>query len=432
MAEGIVVSKLTTDGRGLAFIEGKATFIKGALPSETVTIKYLKRKRQYDEAEVVEILTPSTERVVPKCKVFGICGGCSLQHLDSVAQIYHKELWLRELLERSDLQVQAWLQPLQKNIWGYRHKARMGVRFVRKKDEVLVGFREAESNFLTNTERCEILHPGIGEHLQELKQVLTTLSIKDHIAQIEVAGSDAGVALVFRHMVPVPSDDLAKIIALAQKYHWFIYLQSGGLETIQQVYPLEKVTLSYRLPSYDLSFHFRPQDFTQVNMSLNEAMVQQALALLDLKAEDQVLDLFCGLGNFTLPLARHAKNVMGVEGDGHMTELAAQNAQHNGISNAKFAMANLFEPEALKPLAMKVDKLLLDPPRAGAEAVVRAIKLWDPERIVYVSCHLSSLVRDLDILVKEQGYVLEKIGVMDMFPHTNHVESMALLTKKLV
>jgi 23S rRNA (uracil1939-C5)-methyltransferase len=453
MSAGIVVNKLTTDGRGLAFIDGKATFIKNALPGETVNIKYIKQKRQYDEAEATEIIKASPERVEPKCQVFGICGGCSLQHLNPSAQIYYKELWLKEMLTQAGLQPKAWLAPLQAEVWGYRQKARLGVRFVRKKDEVLVGFREAMSNFITNTTRCEILNPLIGTHLQALKEVLTTLSIKEHIAQIEVAGSNEGVALVFRHLVPMPEADLAKIIALAKQYHWLIYLQSGGLDTITQVYPEEQVELSYTLfchpraggdPQTDtqnfmdprlrgdetLQFRFRPQDFTQVNLSLNAAMVAQALVLLELKPEDTVLDLFCGLGNFTLPLALKSKQVQGLEGDAYMTELAAHNAQKNKITNARFALANLFEVEALKPFTGKVDKLLLDPPRVGAEAVVRNIHLWQPERILYVSCHPATLVRDLTILVNEQGYILEKIGVMDMFPHTNHVEAMALLIKK--
>lgn len=427
MSAGIAVTKLTTDGRGLAFIDGKATFIKGALPGEKVRLKYLKRKRQYDEAEVVEIITPSPERVTPKCAVFGICGGCSLQHLAPQAQIHHKETWLRGLLERADIEAESWLIPLQTEVWGYRQKARLGARFVRKKDEVLVGFREAMSNFITNTERCEILNPELGPYLQELKEMLMTLSIKEHIAQIEVAAANEGIALIFRHLEPMPQDDLDKIITLAKQHPWLIYLQSGGLETITQVYPEAPVSLSYNLPG--LIYQFRPQDFTQVNASLNELMVAQAIELLELNAQDEVLDLFCGLGNFTLPLAQRSQSVHGVEGDAAMTERAGLNALHNQISNVRFSVANLFDTAALFPLAQKVSKVLLDPPRAGAEAVVSNMHLWKPERIVYVSCHPATLVRDLEILVKEQGYTLAKIGVMDMFPHTNHMESMALLVR---
>lgn len=429
---GILVTKLATDGRGLAFIDGKATFIKGALPDEVVTLKYLKRKRQYDEAEVVEIVKASSERVEPQCKVFGICGGCVLQHLSPQAQIRYKEQWLKDMLMQAGLEARSWLSPLQADVWGYRQKARLGVRFVRKKDEVLVGFREAMSNFITNTERCEILNPEIGAHLQVLKQVLSTLETKDQIAQIEVAASDQGVALVFRHLVPMPEADLAKIIDLAKQHRWLIYLQAGGLDTIKQVFPEENVALSYGLKLLEqpgLSFTFRPQDFIQVNQSLNALMVQQALDLLELKSTDKVLDLFCGLGNFTLPLALACQEVLGVEGDAHMTEWALANAKKNNIHNVRFRAANLFENDMLPSFATKVDKLVLDPPRAGAEAVVRNIKLWAPERILYVSCHLATLVRDLEILIKQEGYRLEKIGVMDMFAHTHHVESMALLVK---
>jgi 23S rRNA (uracil1939-C5)-methyltransferase len=431
MTQGISVTKLTTDGRGLAFIDGKATFIKGALPGEEVTLHYLKRKRQYDEAVVLEILKPAPERVVPQCQVFGICGGCSLQHLQSQAQIHYKEMWLRELLAKADLTTNSWLAPLQAEVWGYRHKARLGVRFVKKKQEVLVGFREAESNFITNTQRCEILHPHIGAHLQELKQMLTTLSSKDQIAQIELAVSDVGVALVFRHLVPLSATDVQKIIALAKNYPWFIYLQSGGLETIEQIYPEQPVALTYTLnllQNRSFKFIFRPQDFIQVNRSLNEKMLEQALFLLELTAEDRVADLFCGLGNFSLPIAALSKEVLGLEGDAAMTRLAQDNAEANQITNVRFASSNLFDVDAFTPWALPVDKLLLDPPRAGAEAVVRHMHLWRPRRLVYVSCHLATLVRDLEILVKEQGYKLQALGVMDMFPHTDHVEAMALLT----
>lgn len=423
----IDITKLTTDGRGLAFVEGKATFVKNALPGEVVHLNYLKRKRQYDEAVTTEIVQASPERVVPQCQVFGICGGCSLQHLETSAQIQYKETWLREMLERVNLPVQTWMSPLQAQVWGYRNKARLGVRFVNKKNETLVGFREAMSNFITNTQRCEILHPGIGEHLEVLKRVLTTLEIKCEIAQIEVAVADQGVGLVFRNLVPMPDQDLAKIIELAKQFSWIVYLQPGGYETVQQVYPVEFMTLSYGLPKYNLRFQFRPQDFTQVNGSLNEMMVAQALDWLDVHDHERVLDLFCGLGNFTLPITRFAQEVIGVEGDAGMTQLALNNAKLNDISNVQFHAANLFEEAGLKVISGSVDKVLLDPPRAGAEMVARNMHLWKPKRIVYVSCHPATLVRDLEILVKEQGYRLDKMGVMDMFPHTNHVEAMALL-----
>ena len=448
MSQEVQISKLSTDGRGLAFVEGKVIFVAGALPGETVTLTYTKQKRQYDEAKIAAIKVASPERVTPPCAVFGVCGGCSLQHLQPEAQIRYKEQWLREMLEKAGLSAQNWLTPLQAKTLGYRHKARLGVRFVAKKNEVLVGFREAETNFITNTPSCKILPPCLGEHLQELKQVLTTLSIKQDLAQIEVAVADQGVALVFRHLKPMGPDDLAKIIALAQQHQWLIYLQSGGLETIQQVYPETPVSLSYTLPlsalninrsvlnrietlkaRTQLQLNFQPQDFIQVNPSLNELMLAQALALLDVQAEEQVLDLFCGLGNFSLALALYAKKVIGVEGSEAMTHLAAENAARNGLNNTHFYRANLFEPEAFGAFAEPVDKLLLDPPRAGAEMVVRNINLWQPKRILYVSCHAATLVRDLAILVQEHGYRLQNIGVMDMFPHTSHVESMALLVK---
>ncbi len=417
----MIIENLSHEGRGVGhYPDGKTIFIKNALPGEEVEFTLTRKHRQFDEAKATEISNPSPLRVTPKCAVFGICGGCSLQHLDPAAQIELKQTWLAEKLQRAKLTTESWLAPLQAKIWGYRHKARLGVRFVRKRDEVLVGFREADSNFLTDMNRCEILHPSIGEHLSELKALLSTLIIREEIPQIEVAVDDTQTALIFRHMVPMPEADLAKLKTLHDQFGWIILLQPKGIDTIHQVFPKEPVTLLAHG-----NIPFQPTDFTQVNFSLNPLMIKQALELLNPQSNETILDLFCGLGNFTLPIAQHAAKVIAVEGDASMLQRADQNAKTQGFNNIEFHTANLFEDFPAKP----ADKMLLDPPRAGAETVCRNIEKFNPKTIVYVSCDPSTLVRDLAILVNEKGYQLKAIGVMDMFPHTSHVESMALLQK---
>lgn len=423
------IEKLSHEGRGIAHYEdGKTLFIRNALPDETVRFEITHKHRQYDEAKAVEIVNPSPLRAQPKCVVFGRCGGCSLQHLDPAAQILAKQDWLQEKLIQARIEPQEWLPPLQAKIWGYRHKARLGVRFVKKKDTVLVGFREAESNFLTETDRCEVLHPSIGEHLAALKSVLTTLSIREAIPQIEVAVDDTHSALIIRHLAPFTDADLQKLQALHEQFGWVLFLQPKGLDSIRQIFPAEKIDLSYRVQ--DHLIHFVPGDFTQVNFSLNQLMVAQALDLLSPKADETILDLFCGLGNFTLPIAARAKQVIAVEGDAAMVQRAQSNAAAQGFSNITFHSADLFALKDKAPFYQPVDQVFLDPPRAGAQAVCQNIERWQPKRIVYVSCDPATLVRDLGILVHEKKYKLSKIGVMDMFPHTSHVESMALLESR--
>ncbi len=427
------IEKLSHDGRGIAYIEGKITFIKNALPGEEVAFERTKRHRQYDEGKTLEILNPSPLRVTPRCTVFGVCGGCALQHLDPVTQLDFKQHSLAEKLSQAQIEPQAWLPPLQAKVWGYRHKARLGVRFVRKKNEVLVGFREADSNFLTNMNRCEVLHPTAGEQLEKIKALLTTLSIREEIPQIEVAIDETHTALIFRHLVPMPDADRAKLKTLHDTLGYVILLQPKGLDSIHQIFPEEKATLQYTsLPATDsepsIRIPFEPTDFVQVNFSLNPLMVKQALDLLAPTATDTVLDLFSGLGNFSFPLARRAGRVIAVEGDARMTARGKLNAEREGLSHLEFHTADLFDLTPPGAFYIKADKMLLDPPRAGAEALCRNIERFAPDRIVYVSCDPATLVRDLEILVKEKGYVLQKIGVMDMFPHTAHVESMALLS----
>jgi len=425
----VKVKNLSHEGRGIAHYEnGKTIFIRNALPEETVEFQLTKKRRQFDEAKATEIVEPSPLRITPKCNVFNICGGCSLQHLAPESQIALKQDWLAEKLTQLKLEPQTWLAPLQAKVWGYRHKARLGVRYVRKRDEVLVGFREAESNFLTNMGRCEVLHPSVGEHIDEIKTMLTSLTVRETIPQIEVAVDDTHTALIIRHLEPIPGTDLEKLKALHDKLQYVVFLQPKGLDSIHQIFPTEPVSLNYQLPN-QAHIHFKPTDFAQVNFSLNPLMIQQALQLLNPQKDETVLDLFCGLGNFTLPIASLAKKVIGVEGDAAMLNRAKDNAETQGFDNIEYHTANLFDFDEQAPFSIKVDILLLDPPRAGAEAVCTQIKYFAPKRIVYVSCDPSTLVRDLAILVHQHGYTLQSIGVMDMFPHTSHVESMALLEK---
>ncbi len=426
------IEKLSHDGRGITHHEdGKLVFVRNGLPDEQVILEIKKKQRHYDEALAVEVHNPSPQRVVPKCAAFGRCGGCNLQHLEVGGQILAKQDSLKERLAQVGIEPQEWLAPLQAKVWGYRHKARLGVRFVRKKERVLIGFREAESNFLTDMQRCEVLHPSVGEHLEELAALLGALSIRDQIAQIEVAVDDTHTALIIRHLKPFTPEDLAKLEALYTQFGWVVLLQPKGLDSVHQVYPAEPVQLSYTVQGKTpIHIPFQAGDFTQVNFSLNAKMIRQALDLLNLQGSETVLDLFCGLGNFSLPIAQYAGRVLAVEGEATMLNRARENAARQGINNIEFFVSNLFELAKTAPFYTQVDQLFLDPPRAGAEAVVQNIEYWQPKRIVYVSCDPVTLVRDLAILVKDKKYKLEKIGVMDMFPHTSHLETMALLTRK--
>ncbi len=419
------VERLSHEGRGIAhYPDGKTVFVRNALPGEEVEIVVEKKHRQYDEALAVSIVNPSPDRVAQKCAVFGRCGGCTLQHLEPAAQILAKQSWLADKLFQVKVTPEAWLPPLQAKVWGYRHKARLGVRFVRKKNTLLIGFREAASNFLTEMDRCEVLHPSVGTRLSELKACFNTLSIREDIPQIEVAVDDhEQIALVIRHMKPFTPEDLEILKTLHDRFGWFLYLQPKGLDSIHAFWPEE-------IPSLQaMTIPFKPTDFVQVNFSLNLKMREQALALLNLKPTDTVLDLFCGLGNFTLPMALQAQHIIAVEGDPDIVERARQNAEAQGFSNIEFHTSNLFELKNKAPFDKKVDVVFLDPPRAGAEAVCREIERWNPATILYVACDPSTLVRDLSILVHEKGYRLLKVGVMDMFPHTAHVESMAFLVR---
>jgi 23S rRNA (uracil1939-C5)-methyltransferase len=421
------VVDLAHDGRGVARVDGKAVFIDGALPGERVRFRVIKRRRQLDEAGLVEVLAASPDRVVPACAHFGICGGCSLQHLSAPAQLAAKERQLLDNLERiGRVRPERVLPPLRGPAWAYRRRARLGIKYVHKKGRVLAGFREREKPYLADLRRCEVLLEPLAALPKDLAALVETLAIKEKIPQVEVSGGDAATALVFRVLETPGPQDTEKIAAFGAEQGLQIFLQTGGLDSVQPVsqdYP----PLTYAVDGGRIVIEFGPVDFIQINREINASMVTAALELLLPMVSDTVLDLFCGLGNFTLPLARRVRRAVGVEGDTALVAKAGSNAVRNGVGNAAFFRENLFEPTQFGPWANeRYDLVLLDPPRAGASALLARMAHWRPRRVVYISCHPGSLARDAEILVHGQGFKLTCAGVMDMFPHTTHVESIAV------
>jgi 23S rRNA (uracil1939-C5)-methyltransferase len=421
------VVDLAHDGRGVAQVEGKTAFVHGALPGERVSVIRARRKGRHDEAELLEVLEASADRVQPGCPHFGICGGCALQHLSAVRQIEHKESLLLQNLERiGGVTPERILRPLTADSWGYRRRARLGVRWVAGKQRVLVGFRERRSGLLADIERCGVLAPPAGDLIQPLARVIERLSLRDRLPQIEVAVAENATALVFRVLDEPTAADRAALAEFGAAHRVLIYLQPGGYESIV---PLAASVddLAYSLPQFDLKLAFAPADFVQVHAELNRSMIEHALSLLDPQAGDCVLDLFCGIGNFSLPLARRAAQVVGVEGDAALVARARGNATLNGIANVEFATADLFEDVSGEPWAQRrYDRVLLDPPRAGAAGILGRVRAFAPDRLVYISCHPETLARDAGLLAEQLGYRLTAAGVMDMFPHTAHVESIAV------
>ena len=424
------VVDMTHDGRGVARVEGKAVFVAGALPGERVRMLVEVRKKHFDEGRCLQVLQPSPDRVEPKCAHFGRCGGCSLQHLRAESQIGVKQRVLQENLERiGHVQAERWLAPLTDQPWGYRRKARLGVKYVAKKGKALVGFRETNPRFLAELQTCEVLVPAVGERIGELAELVQSLDAREHIAQIEVASGDAQTVLVFRHLQPLSSADRERLQAFGQHAGLGVLLQSAGVDSVQALWP-EHINLEFRIPAYDITLKFKPLDFVQVNAGMNQRMIDLALQLLDPQPQDRILDLFCGLGNFTLPIARRAANVVGVEGDAGLVRRARENAALNGLPNAEFHAADLTQDVRTQPwVSGGFNKLLLDPPRSGADAVIPQLPLEGVQRIVYVSCHPASLARDAGVLVRDYGFQLKAAGVMDMFPHTGHVESIVLFER---
>lgn len=427
------VEKFSHDGRGIARINGKTTFIKGALPQESISFIYNRKKKDFDEGYLHEVIKPSPNRVTPRCPHYTLCGGCSLQHLDENQQIIQKQALLLDLLRRiGHCEPEQVLDPLTSEKWNYRTKARLSVRFVEKKQSTLIGFREKNNpRFITEIDECPILHKKVDAHLSSMRQLLDSLESPELITQIEVAAGDEEIALIFRNMSVLGDADLQKLKDFALLTGFIIFLQPGSTDTIHRFYPpANDDFLHYNLPDEAIRFAFHPSDFTQVNAELNRLMIKQAMDLMALSSDDKILDLFCGLGNFSLPMAKRVNWVTGIEGSKTMVERATMNAALNGIMNTRFACADLEQINQLKPLLQdSYNKLLLDPPRSGAEQIVSNIDLLAPQRIVYISCNPATLARDAGILVNRHGYRFTSAGVMDMFPHTAHVESIALFEK---
>lgn len=425
------IETLSHDGRGIAREEGKTRFVDGALPGERVMAKMISTRSKFDELRTEEVLEASPERATPPCEYADLCGGCSLQHMAPDAQIRFKENTLREHFAHfGGIEPEQWVEPMRSPPLGYRRKARLGVRFVNKRDSVLVGFREKRNSFLADIDRCVVLDPRIGEHIDDLRKLIYQLEAFQHIAQVEVACGDDVAAMIFRNMIPLSDGDRAALVAFGQAHDLHIYLQPKGPDTVHRIWPENgEERLSYRLPEFDLTMKFHPMDFTQVNADINQRMVHRAIDWLDVQSGDRVLDLFCGLGNFTLPLARKAGQVVGVEGDDTMVVRGRENAELNGLSNVTFHGANLHGDFTRESWASEgFDRILIDPPRSGAQEICEHLTAFGAKRIVYVSCNPATLARDAGVIVSK-GYRLKQAGVMDMFPHTTHVESIALFEK---
>lgn len=424
------ITDLSHDGRGIARIDGKAVFVSGALPGERVRLRVAARHRHFDEARVEDVLVRSPLRVEPRCPHFGTCGGCALQHLSVEGQIAAKQRVLAENFERiGKVEPQAWLEPLSDAAWGYRRKGRLSVKWVAKKDKALVGFREENPRFVADLSVCHTLLPAVGERIGEISALIGGLEARREIAQIEIAAGDGAVALVFRHLIPLGEADRAALVAFGQRHGIAILLQPKGPDSVHPLWP-ERIALSFRIPASEVELAFRPLDFVQVNAGMNQRMIARALDLLDPGPDDAVLDLFCGLGNFTLPIARRAGRVVGVEGEAGLVARAAENAERNGIANAHFHAADLAADQRGAAWTREdYGLMLLDPPRSGAAELLDYLPRKSVRRLVYVSCHPGSLARDAGTLVHRHGFTLRQAGVMDMFPHTAHVESIALFER---
>jgi len=441
------IESLSHEGRGIAHLDGKVAFVDGALPQEQVSAAYVRRRGRFDELKSMEVLKASGSRVTPPCTFAGLCGGCSLQHMDSDAQIEFKQSVLLEQMQHAtgktldDIEL---LPKLQDVTQFYRRKARLAVRIVSKKGGALVGFREKYSSFITDMDDCRVLVQEVAMLIAPLRELITGLQGGQNIPQIEVAvgeqapedgdaaqsttsGSALQVALVFRHLQPLSESDTQSLVEFSEKYAIHLYFQPGGNDSVHKVFPSDGIDrLQYYLPEFDLQLKFHPMDFTQINAGINRKIISRAISLLDLREEDTVLDLFCGLGNFTLAAARHAQKVVGVEGSNEMVLRGTENASLNGLSNVEFYEADLFQSLAGKNWAgQEFTKIILDPPRSGAIEIIPEIAKLGAKTIVYVSCNPATLARDTAELIGA-GYKLRASGVMDMFPHTTHVESMAV------
>ena len=421
------IEGLDAEGRGVARNpEGKVVFVEGALPGERVSSRKVSGKSKFDVARVTQILESSSGRREPPCPHYGVCGGCATQHADERTQMAAKQRWLEDCLERIGKVAPGTLLPIVYGPeWGYRNRARLSVRRVPSKGGVLVGFRERRSTFVSDMRECPVLPPRVSALLPELRKLVESLSVRERLPQIEVAAGDNATAFVFRHLLPLQESDRGWLTRFAETHGIHVWLQPGGPESAYPFAPADSA-LDYELPEFSVRLHFRPTEFTQVNFAVNRLLVSRALRLLDPQPGERVADLFCGLGNFSLPLAAKGAAVVGFEGSAELVARARANAAANGLV-AQFEVMNLFKPN-LEPYA-PFEKILIDPPREGAIELIKSFGARWPKRIVYVSCDPATLARDAGVLVHTQGFQLAAAGVANMFPHTAHVESIAVFER---
>ena len=431
MTEAFIES-IDHEGIGVAHVEGKVTFIDGGVTGERVTFTKRRSRGNFDLGSVSQVLRESSQRVNPRCRYYGICGGCAMQHIEPSAQVASKQRVLEDNLARlGKVTPEQLLPPVLGPSWGYRNRARLSVHYVAKKGSVLVGFHERRSSFVADTLSCEVLPPAVSALIPGLREMFTSMKLRDRLPQIELAVGEDVTIFVLRNLEPIGEEDAARLRDFADRHAIQWWLQPKGPDTAHPFYPMEAPALDYRLPEFGLSLHYRPTEFTQVNAGVNRVLVKRAVDLLDPRPGERVGDLFCGIGNFTLALASRGADVIGMEGAPQLVARAGENAKRNGLeARARFIAHDLYTDAvgALERLG-RVDKLLIDPPRDGALEICKNIGDDGPSRIVYVSCSPATLARDAGVLVNVKGYRLVKAGVVNMFPHTGHVESIALFQK---
>lgn len=426
----LAIEDLSHDGRGIARYNGKVMFVSGALPGEDVVAKHTGGNKNFEEAVVTEVLKSSADRVEPDCEFFKVCNGCTMMHLAPVKQIEFKQNTLKQnLMKMAQVEPKTWLKPLLDEPWNYRRRARLSVRWVIAKERVLVGFREKNGRYVADMQSCKVLKEPLGQMLESLAELIAELDIKQHVAQIEASVADNDVALIFRHLKPINLHDKNLLLEFAKRQGVRIFSQSKGPKTILEL-TKSKQPLYFDFFNDSIRMEFLPSDFIQVNSAMNKKMIDRALTMLDVQDSDVVLDLFCGLGNFTLPLAKRASKVVGVEGEKTLVQRAQHNASINQIDNAEFHTADLTQnQDQAQWFKQDYNKVLIDPPRSGAWDILPLIAKTSAQTLLYVSCHPASLARDSQRLVHELGFELIEAGVMDMFPHTSHVESIALFKR---
>ena len=431
LPEPLLMERMADNGQAVAHVDGKLVFVAGALTGERVMAALVTRHANYDEAVVVEVLEPSSERVTPQCPAYERCGGCVLQHQDHAAQVRDKQAQLADKLARiGGVQPDGWLAPVVGPVWHYRRRARLGVRQVPRKGSVLVGFRERRSSYLTDMTECPVLDARLSALIAPLRTLIGDLSVPDQLPQIEATATDDDVVLVLRHLVPLIDTDRAALAAFADTHGVRWFLQPAGPASVHPLPPGGEQPLGYRLDAFGLDLEFGPLDFTQVNFAINRQLVSLAVDLLAPEPGERVADLFCGIGNFSLPLARRGARVLGLEGDDALVARARDNARRAGLgTQCAFDRADLYDDApAVLPRLAGCEAWLLDPPRSGAQALCSALPRPAPRRIVYVSCNPATLARDAGLLAG-QGYRLTRAGIVDMFPHTAHVESIAVFER---